>query len=493
MPSAEFITVNSKELNEKCGLRATYTPGIDSVNTTLEGISNLQHRGQDAAGLIAIGTSGEYSGRSGLGLVPQVFPKDSIDSIKGDISLGHTRYGTSHVKGKSHAQPILNGGVVALAHNGNLPETTALDEFMIANKIPDKGYNDSEKMQAVVNSMVKKGATISEAVLGASSLFTGAWSLGMIDTKSRTLVAARDPWGMRPLTMGRKSEGVAFASESRALKDCCELREIKPGEIAVFDGHKLITIQQDAKEARFDIFEILYLMKPDSVIFGQKVEDIRRNLGRELGREMQDVPDLNLDMIVPTPDTAIPYAQGLAENLDIPLGQGLIKNPGSQRTFIASDVTQRTMMVEEKLIADPTVLDGKIVGLTDDTVVRGTTTGVTVRKLRDAGAQEVHLLIPSSPIQHPDFYGVNTPNQKELIANRFGTPEELAEFLGADSIHYLSINGMVRATKMPKETFSFSAFNGEYPIPLGSRENDVVKVKPLRLHSTPMQFTGTKL
>ena len=487
------------EITEKCGVFGVFTPGFNSAYIVIEANEKQQHRGQDGTGTVSTNAGGKLVDRRGAGRVKQIFPEGfDLSLLPGEISLGHTRYGTSTVSQKldAHVQPVIGSSRrVAFAHNGNLPDTRFLDREMEQRGIPDREYNDTEKMTAVVADLVDRGASLEEAIEKAAPLFTGAWSIVAMDSKMGKLVAARDSKGIRPLSIGRSGNGIAFASETVAFGNPLNieyLRDVNPGEMVIYDGNTLESRQIMPGENRLEIFEPVYFAHPDSILNGQRVGGTRINFGREAANEIPNMYDLRADIVVGVPNSGLLAAQGFAEQSGIELAAGLSKRKEytGGRTFIQPSAEDKIREVRKKLEADPNVLRGKSIILVDDSLVRGNTLPPVIEMARnEGGAREVHVVIASAPVEHPNHYGINTPTYEELAANRHSTIESLAYELKADSLHYLSVEGMIRATGNPGEMYSLADFTGKYPIPTG-RE---IRITPrINLHTAPRVFSTSQ-
>jgi len=431
------------------------------------GLFSLQHRGQEGAGIAASdGTNIRCHKNSGL--VAQAFTEDDIRTLTGFCAIGHVRYSTSKGTGLLHAQPVTVQEDMALAHNGNLPSTRALEEFLTAHNVSIENRNDSELMADAVGWYLAQGKQLPDAVRAAFPLFTGAFSV-VVMTKD-SLVAVRDGCGIRPLVMGKLGGGTVFASETCAFHAIGAefVREVLPGEMVTVDKSGVRAEQLVPPDQKFDIFEFVYFARPDSTFMGRSVYEVRRNCGAQLAREYH--PDA--DIVVPVPETAIPVAAGYANESGIPLELALIKNRYIHRTFIEPDPRTRDLGVKMKLVPLPEVLKGKRVILIDDSIVRGTTSRRIVKTLFEAGAREVHFLVSSPPILFPDFYGIDTPAQSELIAAEKSV-EEIGKFLGATSLYYLSLGGLIGATKLPRTMFNLSCFTGGYSIDIRERMREI--------------------
>ena len=454
------------ELKEKCGIVGIYGKDLPISRLAFFGLFALQHRGQEASGITTSDGKKLYT-HKGVGLVPQAYTEKSIQNLKGYLGIGHNRYSTSGGKALDHAQPVVKKDF-ALAHNGNLPSVKALQDFLLSNKVLERNRTDSELVTDAVHFYIKKGDEISEAVKKVFPLLTGSFSLVMMDKD--TLVAVRDLYGMRPLALGKIGKGYVIASETCALKTigATFLREVRPGEMIVINSKGIKSTQLAKPNPKHDVFEYVYFARPDSVINGKLVYKVRTNFGEELAREFK----VKADAVVPVPDTATSVVVGYSKVSSIPIEMALLKNRYVHRTFIEPDQKSRRNSVALKLIPLPEVLKGKKIILIDDSIVRGNTCRRLVKRLFDAGTKEVHLLISCPPVRFPDFYGIDTPDQKELIASH-KTVEEIRKFIGATSLHFLSLDGLVKSIGLPKSQLSLSLFNGVYPIDLKERKAEV--------------------
>ncbi len=453
---------------EKCGICGIFAKEFEASRLVYLGLWALQHRGQEASGITS-SDSKIIRTHKAEGLVAHVYSEENLSSLKGYIAIGHNRYGTSGGKDSMHSQPVINkGDQVALAHNGTLPSTVALQKFLISKKIKIDGLNDSELMQKALQYYMSEGSSIESAVKKCWPLFSGAFGLVLL-TKNK-LVAVRDEYGIRPLCLGKIGDGFAVASETCALDvmGATFVREIKPGEMVVIDNTGLHSYQIAKSNQKLDIFEFIYFARPDSVIMGKSVNSVRRQLGVQLAKEYI----VSADMVVPVPDSSIPAAAGYSQTTGIPLNHALIKNRYIHRTFIRPEQHLRERDVSIKLNPLTHEIKGKEIVLIDDSIVRGTTSKKLVGLLKKIGAKKVHLLITCPPIRFPDFYGIDTPNQDKLIASKMGV-DQIKDFIGADSLYYLSYKGMIEATGLPEKVFSTYHFTGEYPIPLGEIEKNI--------------------
>jgi amidophosphoribosyltransferase len=461
---------------EKCAVVGVYGPDLDAARLSFFGLFALQHRGQESSG-IAVSDGETIHCHKGMGLVAHVYDEDIIATLPGHIGIGHNRYSTTGGSKLEHAQPILvDGGplgTIALAHNGNLPSTTALVEFLAARNLPTEG-SDSKLMAEAVAAFARDGKSLADAVREAFPLFTGAFSVLVMDT--HTLVAVRDQCGIRPLSLASLGRGFVVASETCAFHTAGAqyLRDIDPGEMVVIDAKGMHSELLAPANLKLDIFELVYFARPDSELFGRSIYSVRKQLGAQLAREYP----LDIDVVIPVPDTAMPVALGYSQERGVPFEMGLAKNRYIHRTFIAPDQHVREQGVKRKLSPIPEVIRGKRVGVIDDSIVRGTTSKQIVRMLFEAGAAEVHFLVSSPPVVFPDFYGIDTSEQSKLIAATKTVPE-IRDFLGATSLSYLSYHGMIAATGQPESVFCTSCFTGEYPIDIKERAQEIVIKKCL--------------
>ncbi len=457
------------ELNEKCGIVGIYDGKDTSISKyAFFALFALQHRGQEASGICTSDGKKMYN-HKGPGLVSAVYTEDAINSLKGHIAIGHNRYSTSQGSAIAHAQPVMdeeNG--FALAHNGNLPSVKALENFLSKEGALKENRSDSELIADAISLYLARGKSLPEAVKEVFPLLTGAFSLVMM-TKD-TLVGVRDKYGMRPLSLGKLGEGYVIASETCAIKTIGAVpeRDVKEGEMIVISEKGMESVQLAEPEPKHDIFEYVYFARPDSVLAGKLIYEVRKNLGKALAKECE----LEVDAVVPVPDTAIPVSLGFSEASGIPIEMALVKNRYVHRTFIEPSQESRRHSVALKLVTLPEVLKGKKIAVIDDSIVRGHTSKRLIKTLFDAGAKEVHLLISSPPVRFPDFYGIDTPMQGELIASHM-TVEQIREFLGATSLHYLSLDGLINSIGLPKDTLCTSFFTGEYPIDILERKGEV--------------------
>lgn len=488
-----------EQIGEKCAVFGVYGRDLDVARLSFFGLYALQHRGQESAG-IATANGETLCVHKGMGLVSQVFNEELVEGLKGHIAVAHNRYSTtggSHVK---HAQPMLaagaaslkkvahddprpslndsvslcstpQDGAIALAHNGNLPSIQKLAEFLDERGVEHSEFSDSRMIVEAIAAQMREGDSLEAAVRHVYPLMTGAFSILIMSNNS--LIAIRDACGIRPLSIAKLNGGYVLASETCAFPTIGAefLRDVNPGEMVVIDDKGLRSEQLAEANLKMDIFEFVYFARHDSHLLGKSVYQVRQNFGVELARENA----IDADVIIPVPETAIPAAIGYSRESGIPFELGLAKNRYIHRTFIQPEQHIREQGVRAKLTPINEAIEGKRVIVIDDSIVRGTTSQQIVKMLFDAGAQEVHFLSSSPPVKYPDFYGIDTPQQKNLMA-AVKTEEEMREYLGATSLRFLSYEGLIRATGIPEDHFCTSCFTGIYPINIGERAKEVRKV-----------------
>jgi amidophosphoribosyltransferase len=485
----KVVENQNREIGEKCGIFGIYGKNIEAARLTFFGLYALQHRGQESTG-ISSSDGKEIKTYKAMGLVTQVYNEHDLEKLKGSMAIGHNRYSTYGGSFFEHTQPVTGRkNIVALAHNGNLPQTKKLIDFLHANglRMETDGLTDSRLMHLALEHLLVKGLSIEDAIREAFPLFTGAFSL-LVMTKDK-MVGVRDAYGIRPFSIGTiNGSGYVFSSETCAIDTVGGkvLREILPGEMVVVSKGKLKSYKLAKPNQKLDIFEFVYFSRPDSMILGKRVYDVRKNLGLELANECA----VEADVVIPVPDSSVPAATGYSIGTKIPLELGLIKNRYVGRTFIMPDPRLRERGVKIKLNPIPEVVRGKRVILVDDSIVRGNTTRKLVALVKSAGAKEVHLLISSPPVMFPDFYGIDTPIQKNLIgANK--TVKQIEKFTGADSLYYLSYRGLIKATGLPEDVFCTSCFTGNYPIDIGDKKDNIKYSKEEKTLAVLVSDAGT--
>lgn len=448
---------------DKCGVFGVFAPGEDVARITFYGIYALQHRGQESAG-IATGNGRRIHIRTGMGLISQVFDENDLPFLPGFVAIGHTRYSTTGSSRIENAQPVYvegEHGQVALCHNGNL-----INAELLRNDLEDHGYtfNSSTDTEIIAQMLASApGGDWQERVTNVMRAIQGAYCL--VALTPRQLIAMRDPYGVRPLCLGRLNRiGWVVASETCALDHLgAELvREIAPGEAVVIDRSGVNAFQAvEAQRPALCVFEYIYFARPDSVLRDKLLYPVRMAMGRELARQTP----VQADLVLGVPDSAIAAAIGYSHESGIPFGEGLVKNRYVGRTFIQPDQRLRDQGVYLKFNPLKQVISGKRLVVVDDSIVRGTTTPKVVEMLRRAGAGEVHMRICSPPIQHPCYFGIDMATQWELIASS-KTVEEIGRHIGVDSLDYLSIEGLMRAVEQPRSSFCTACFTGDYPMPV---------------------------
>ncbi len=461
------------EPREECGVFGVWAPGEDVAKLTYFGLFALQHRGQEAAGM-AVSDGRQVMVLKELGLVSQVFDEQKLTSLRGHLAVGHTRYSTTGSTTWENAQPTFRttatGSGLALGHNGNLVNTADLrDQVNALHGRPGRAGHQKHTITASTDSdlvcelLAATAADIGveEAAVRLLPTLRGAFSLAFCD--ETTLYAARDPHGVRPLVLGRLERGWVVASETAALDivGASFVREVEPGELLAIDGNGLRSTRFAAPEPKGCIFEYVYLARPDTTIAGRNVHSARVAIGRKLAEEYP----VEADLVIPVPESGTPAAVGYAAASGIPFGQGLVKNAYVGRTFIQPSQTIRELGIRLKLNPLREVIRGKRLVVVDDSVVRGNTQRALVRMLRESGALEVHVRIASPPVRWPCFYGIDFATRAELVANGLDA-EGIRRLLGADSLGYVSLDGLVQATEQPASRLCAACFDGVYPIPL---------------------------
>ena len=465
--SPQDLTQHPDEPREECGVFGVWAPGEDVAKMTYYGLYALQHRGQEAAG-IAVSDGHRVVVFKDLGLVSQVFDEQTLSSLRGHLAVGHCRYSTTGGVTWDNAQPTFRttatGSGLALGHNGNLVNTADLRERVagLDRRIRSglRATTDSD----LVTELLAAGAAdlgITEAAMRLLPTLRGAFSLAFAD--ERTLYAARDAHGVRPLVLGRLERGWVVASETAALDivGASFVREVEPGELIAIDADGIRSMRFAAPEPKGCVFEYVYLARPDTVISGRSVYDTRVEIGRRLAEEHP----AEADLVIPVPESGTPAAIGYAQGSGIPYGQGLVKNAYVGRTFIQPSQTIRQLGIRLKLNPLRGVIRGKRLVVVDDSIVRGNTQRALVRMLREAGALEVHVRIASPPVRWPCFYGIDFASRAELIANGADT-EGVRRSIGSDSLGYVSVDRMVAASEQPRSRLCCACFDGDYPIPL---------------------------
>jgi amidophosphoribosyltransferase len=450
---------------DACGVFGVWVPPDEAGHAevsklTYYGLYALQHRGQESAG-IAVSDGARIVVFKDMGLVAQVFDESVLNTLRGHLAVGHCRYSTTGSPTWENAQPTFRStdeGSLALAHNGNLINTPELAAMLEDGRLT--GTSDTEVLTALLATRTGREGHIkaAEEILPVTR---GAYSLVFMD--EQTLYAARDPEGIRPLVLGKLERGWVVASETAALDivGAVFVREVEPGELIAIDEDGVRSVRFAEARPKGCLFEYVYLARPDTTIAGRSVQATRVEVGRRLAREHP----VEADMVIPTPESGTPAAIGYAQESGIPYGQGLVKNSYVGRTFIQPSQTIRQLGIRLKLNPLREAIAGKRLVVVDDSIVRGNTQRAIVRMLREAGAAEVHVRISSPPVAWPCFYGIDFATRAELIAGNLSV-EEIRASLGADSLGYISLDELIEATHVAKDSLCRACFDGVYPIPV---------------------------
>jgi amidophosphoribosyltransferase len=458
-----------KSLHEACGVVGIFGHP-EAANLAYLALCALQHRGQESAGIVSCDGDGLLVHR-GMGLVADVFTEDILNRLKGPIAIGHVRYSTAGASHLRNAQPFVvghAGGGLAVAHNGNL-----VNAHLIQRDLEERGslFQSTMDTEVIVHLIAASRLnTLWERLAEALSQVRGSYSLVIM--AENCLMAARDPYGFRPLVLGRKQDAVVIASETCALDliGAEMVREVEPGEILVVDDRGLRGFKAFSAPKKHCIFELIYFARPDSIVFSKNVYQVRKELGRQLALEHP----ADADMVVPIPDSGVPVAIGYAQEAGIPFEMALVRNHYVGRTFIEPEEHIRHFGVKVKLNPVKDFLSGKRLILVDDSIVRGTTSKKILTLLRQAGAREIHQRIGSPPTIGPCHYGIDTPTREELIAASSGI-EPIREYIGADTLGYLSTERMLCAVNARNDEFCLACFTDEYPVEI-PRERPVAQL-----------------
>lgn len=448
---------------DACGVFGVWAPGEEVAKLAFYGLYALQHRGQESAG-IATSDGKRILVYKDMGLVSQVFTESDLATLPGDLAIGHCRYSTTGSSTWVNAQPTLRPtkyGTLALAHNGNLTNTGELAELvqkLEPTNSRDRGATtDTEIMTALISLQNEKN--VEASAISVLPQLEGAFSLVFMD--EQTLYAARDRHGVRPLVLGKLETGWVVASESAALDivGAAFVREIEPGEFIAIDENGVRSQRWAVAEPKGCLFEYVYLARPDTLIAGQGIHATRVAIGVRLAQEAP----VEADLVIPVPESGTPAAIGYAKGSGIPFGIGLVKNSYVGRTFIQPSQTIRQLGIRLKLNPLREIIEGKRIVVVDDSIVRGNTQRAIVRMLREAGAREIHVRISSPPVKWPCFYGIDFATRAELIASGLEV-EEIRRSIGADSLGYVSLEGLIEATQIEDKKLCSACFTGIYPI-----------------------------
>ncbi|MFZ5632597.1 MAG: amidophosphoribosyltransferase [Bacillota bacterium] len=445
---------------EECGIFGVYGKNLDVARITYYGLYALQHRGQESAG-IATSDGKMILLYKDMGLVPEVFGPEKLNQLTGHIAIGHVRYSTTGSSQTINAQPLVfryARGSIGLAHNGNITNIYELRAQLTSTGSVFQSTTDSE---VIVNLIARYSqSTLEEALAKCMIDVKGAYSLLIMTENS--LIAVRDPYGFRPLSLGSLGDGYVVASESCALDTvgAKKLRDVEPGETVIIDDEGVRSMRALSRRRKAHcIFEYIYFARPDSEMDGFHVSKVRREMGRQLAREFP----VDVDLVIPVPDSGTTAARGYSEQSGIPFEEGLMKNRYIGRTFIQPSQDIRDMGVRLKLNPMRHILEGKRVLMVDDSLVRGTTSKKIVRMLRDAGAKEVYLCLSSPPVIKSCYYGIDTSNEDELVAS-YMPVSQIQSMIGVDGLYYLSIDGLLNIFGKYRDNFCTACFDGNYPV-----------------------------
>jgi amidophosphoribosyltransferase len=448
---------------DACGVFGVWAPGEEVAKLTFYGLYALQHRGTESAG-IATSDGSRILVYKDMGLVSQVFTESDLATLPGDLAIGHCRYSTTGSSTWVNAQPTLRPtkyGTLALAHNGNLTNTGDLAELVQklepSNAREGGATTDTEIMTALISLQNEKN--VEASAMSVLPQLEGAFSLVFMD--EHTLYAARDRHGVRPLVLGKLENGWVVASESAALDivGAAFVREIEPGEFVAIDANGVRSERWAVAEPKGCLFEYVYLARPDTTIAGEGIHATRVRIGERLAKEAP----VEADLVIPVPESGTPAAIGYAKGSGIPFGIGLVKNSYVGRTFIQPSQTIRQLGIRLKLNPLREIIEGKRIVVVDDSIVRGNTQRAIVRMLREAGAREIHVRISSPPVKWPCFYGIDFATRAELVASGLEV-EEIRRSIGADSLGYVSLEGLIESTQVEENKLCGACFTGQYPI-----------------------------
>lgn len=465
MSKKATVLITPDKFHDECAVFGVYGHK-EAANLTYLGLYALQHRGQESSGIVSSDGTQFYSEKA-MGLVADIFTKDRLKRLPGQSAIGHNRYSTAGTSDLKNAQPLVVNfafGNLALAHNGNL-----INAQMLRNELEAYGsiFQSTTDSEVIIHLIAhSREGVLLDRVVDALNQVRGAFSVTILTDEA--LIAARDPYGFRPLSLGKLKDAWVVASETCAfdLIGAETVRDIEPGELILVNDKGLQSFRPFPRVMpAMCIFEHIYFARPDSRIYGHNVYVTRKALGRQLAKEAY-VP---ADIVIPVPDSGVPAALGYAEGANIPFENGLIRNHYVGRTFIEPEQRIRHFGVKVKLNAVREVLEGKRVIVVDDSIVRGTTSRKIVKMIRQAGAKEVHMRISSPPIVSPCFYGIDTPTKKELIGSSHGI-EEIRKYVTADTLAYLSLEGMLAAAPGAGERYCNACFTENYPIPFTKAE-----------------------
>jgi len=459
-----------KKPKDECGIFGI-SNDINAANLTALGLHALQHRGQDSTGIVTSDKINFFAHR-GMGQVSEVFSNSKLlETLKGSISIGHNRYGTTGESALKNVQPLfseLNIGGIAIAHNGNLTNTNQLKEKLIRSGSIFQSTSDTE---VILHLLSTSSGDLLERLTYALNSISGAYSLLLMTIDK--LIGVRDPFGIRPLVLGKYKNSYVLSSESCGLDIIgAELiRDVEPGEIIIIKEDKIQSIKPfNRTQLRPCLFEYIYFSRPDSIFEGRNVYDVRKKIGFELANENKD-DQKKIDVVIPIPDSGNASALGYSERIKKPFEFGIIRNHYTGRTFIQESTSIRHLSVKLKHNPNLSSLKNKNIALIDDSIVRGTTSIKIVEMLRNCGVKKIHMRIASPPVKFPCFYGIDTPTKKELLASRYSI-QEIQKYIGVDSLNFISLDGVYKALghkkgrDKKKPEFTDHYFSGDYPVEL---------------------------
>lgn len=463
------------ELKEKCAVVA-YVGEDDQIASyeVYDMLHSLQHRGAEASGIVSTDSNAdEFTYWRGNGLVRDVFNEASMERLTGNIALGHNRYSTNGRK-TEHIQPVIDDGIgFAFATNGNLPVTDHLKTYLEKNHIRINDLNDSEMSAYAIAQQIRNGHNLPDAIELMAHYFRGSYS--SVVGHDGIIVAFRDPYGIRPLEIGENNGRTAVASETCALDivNAEHVRSVQPGEMVIISRDGLSTSQFAEGSEKLDMFEFVYFARPDSKLYGQSVGSVRVKSGKLLAKEHPDLGDIsNNTVVVPVPDTARQAAEGVQDIYGYPICDAIVKNRYIGRSFMQPSEKARDEQLKRKFSFDGERIIGKDLILVDDSIVRLNTAPMLVKQAYSLGARSVSMLIASPPVRFPDFYGIDTPGQSELVAANM-TIEEIRRDIGCEYLGFLSLSNLINSTGMEEDKFNLSCFTGEYPIEIGKNKRSI--------------------
>ena len=462
-------------MHEKCAVVGVSTKDseTDAAQVAYQSLFALQHRGVEGSGIVTEGVGTKLHDIRRPGMVRDVFQDEDMAYLTGHTAVGHNRYSTSGNK-HDHLQPVINREInFAFAHNGNLPDPTELEGYLQKRRYVTPQYNDSELFGNTIASKLHGGRSIEDSLREVVPMAVGAYSCVM--SYDGYVAGFRDANGIRPLELGQFEDGMMFASESCALDTVGaeHVRSVEPGELALLRNGELVssTVIAEGKPT-LDMFELVYFSRHDSYLYGERINEVRRRFGYELALLHPSRSGAYNSVVVPIPDTSVPAAEGYAEALGLPHMQAVIKNRYVGRTFMQPNQQARRSSLQLKHTMISERIADRDVHFIDDSIVRGNTMPRLVQVARQMGARSVSVLIASPPVRFPDFYGVDTPSQSELMAANL-TVEEMRREIGCDYLGFLSVSAMVRATRHPASAFNLAAFTGDYPVSIGKHQSEI--------------------